>query len=268
MRSGITMFDYHIHTPLCNHAKGSMRNTVRHAVAKGIKEICFLDHLILDGPGMKNSMDRDELPLYMQAIALLRHEFRDKISIRAGLEVDFIPEKIAEIQEVTGRFDLDVIGASVHFINGYNVASTRVPIPPGQERDIALRYFERILELLDYDFFDMICHLDVVKKSGMTIHTDCLPLIHEIIDKVAERDVVLEFNAGGWDHPARESYPSPWIAEKCHKKDIRFSLGSDAHRPDRVGRNLDKALEILSQIGYTHIQTFERRLARPVTLRG
>lgn len=262
------MLDYHIHTPLCNHAKGSMRQAVSHAISKGLKEICFLDHLILDGPGMKNSMDRDEVPLYMQAIALLRHEFEDKITIRAGLEVDFIPEKISEIRSVTEHYDFDVIGASVHFIKGYNVASTRVPIPKDQERDIVLRYFEQILALLDHDFFDTICHLDVVKKSGIPLHPDCLPLIDMIIDKVAEKHVTLEFNAGGWSHPAGDSYPSAWIAGKCYKKNIPFSLGSDAHRPDQVGRNIDKALEILRQIGYSHIHLFHRRHAIPVPLRG
>lgn len=264
------MFDYHIHTPLCNHAKGSMREFVRHAMAKGFKEICFLDHLILDGPGMKNSMHKDEVPLYMQAIAVLRHEFKDKLTIRAGLEVDYNPKKLSEIRDITERFDFDVIGASVHFVRGYNVASSRVPLPKGKgnERDIALQYFEQVRAMVEHDFFDVVCHPDVVKKSGIAIHPDCMPLIDEILDTVAAKRLTLEFNAGGWDHPARDSYPSKDIAGKCHGKNIPFTLGSDAHRPEYVGRHLDKASDILKKIGFKHIHAFQRRKVRRVTLKG
>ncbi|MBW2249280.1 MAG: PHP domain-containing protein [Deltaproteobacteria bacterium] len=39
------MIDYHIHTKLCNHARGMMGAYVKRAIEKGLKEICFLDHL-------------------------------------------------------------------------------------------------------------------------------------------------------------------------------------------------------------------------------
>ena len=39
--------DYHIHTPLCNHAGGVMHAFVQQAIDIGFREICFLDHLTL-----------------------------------------------------------------------------------------------------------------------------------------------------------------------------------------------------------------------------
>jgi len=41
------MVDYHVHTALCNHADGSMREYLECACEKGLAEFCFLDHLIL-----------------------------------------------------------------------------------------------------------------------------------------------------------------------------------------------------------------------------
>lgn len=247
-----------------------MRDTVRQAVAMGFEEICFLDHLILDGPGTKNSMHRDEVPLYMQAVSVLRREFRDRISIRVGLEVDFNPERLSEILAITESFDFDMIGGSVHFVRGYNVASSKVPLPkgPDNERDMALAYFEQVRAMVEHDFFDVLCHPDVVKKSGMVIHPDCTTLIDEILDTVAAKQLTLEFNTGGWDHPGQESYPSENIARKCHEKNIAFTLGSDAHRPGHVGKNFGKALDILKQIGFTHLNVFKGRTARSVPLWG
>lgn len=264
------MIDYHIHTPLCNHAQGSMRQSVLHAVAAGFSEICFLDHLIVDGPGLKNTMDVAEVPLYIQAAANLKREFDGKITIRKGLEVDFIPEKIDRITEIIDRFDFDVIGASVHFVMGYNVASRRNAPPKGlfAEGEMARLYFEQLDRMLDYDFFDVVCHPDVVKKSGVVHNDDVEPIVDGLLEKIARKGLTLEFNTGGWDHPAGDSYPSRAFAKKCQIRGIPFTLGSDAHTPEGVGRNIDQGAAILKHIGYTHINTFERRQVRPVPLWG
>ncbi|MBU1168219.1 MAG: histidinol-phosphatase [Proteobacteria bacterium] len=264
----LPMIDYHIHTPLCNHAQGSMKAYIHQAISLGFSEICFLDHLILDGPGKKNSMDIREVPLYMQAIACLKHEFHDRITLRAGLEVDFIPEKIPQIKDILEGFNFDVIGASVHFVMGYNVASRREAPPKDlfDKQEIALRYFEQLDRMLDYDFFDVICHPDIVKKCGIPIPENCGPVIDDILTRISKKNLTLEFNAGGWDHPVGDSYPSEELAIKCHQKNIAFTLGSDAHRPEHVGKNIDKSVALLKKIGYTHVNTFEGRLVRPVPL--
>ena len=62
------MIDYHIHTRLCNHAKGTMEEYIQSAVAKGLREICFLDHLTLTKAGRTLSMAPDEVPLYFQSV--------------------------------------------------------------------------------------------------------------------------------------------------------------------------------------------------------
>ncbi len=48
------MIDYHIHTKLCNHARGVMGAYVKRAIEKGLTEVCFLDHLTLSEPGLSN----------------------------------------------------------------------------------------------------------------------------------------------------------------------------------------------------------------------
>jgi histidinol-phosphatase (PHP family) len=129
------MIDYHIHTPLCNHAHGPMEDYVCQAIQKGIREICFLDHLILDGPGMKHSMTAKEVPLYVNSVARLRDRYRDQIVVRTGLEVDYLPEKRGEIDEIIGMYAFDVIGGSYHFVKGLNVASRKEPPKIGKHEE-------------------------------------------------------------------------------------------------------------------------------------
>jgi histidinol-phosphatase (PHP family) len=263
------MIDYHIHTILCNHAHGSMEDYVREALSRGIDEICFLDHLILDGPGMKHSMDIREVPLYVQSVSRLKWAYRGSITIRLGLEVDFIPEKRGDIDRIIERYAFDVIGGSFHFVNGRNVASRKEApkVGPAEERMLVDGYFEGLMKMLESPYFDFICHPDIVKKTGIAIPEQSVPLIEKVLDRVAEKGVALEFNTGGWDHPVNDSYPSADFVRKCFSRGIPFTIGSDAHQPQRVGMHYERAVDILSSAGYTSVRTYDGRQVRPVPLK-
>jgi histidinol-phosphatase (PHP family) len=263
------MIDYHIHTPLCNHAEGGMEEYVLSAVNKGFSEICFLDHFIPEGPGTKHSMHAGEIPMYMQAISRLREKYSDRITIRAGLEVDYLPGCKGMIEEILGRFDFDAIGGSFHFVDGFNVASRKLMPPENQkDRDNLVRsYFEGLIRMLDWPYFNFFCHPDIVKKTGMVIPYSLSGLVGEFLSGVAEKGLALEFNTSGWDHPAGESYPSESLVKRCFEMSIPFTIGSDSHKPGNVGLHFDKALSILESAGYSELLSFEKRLVRPVPLK-
>lgn len=260
------MIDYHIHTPLCNHAYGKMEDYVASAVKKGLIEICFLDHLILSDYGKKSSMKIDEIPLYYAEILRLKREYSNKIEIRTGLEIDFDLANISRIEEILDQYSFDAIGGSIHFIDGINIASRReaVKMPPASENYLMEKYFETLYEMLDYDFFDFICHLDVIKKTGRTITDKFTAIIDAIIEKTAIKNKAIEINTSGWSHPAKECYPSTGIIEKCVDAKIPFVLSSDAHKADDVGNDFDKALNILSSFGCCHISSYKKRKIRAI----
>ncbi len=162
------MIDYHIHTPLCNHAVGEMREYVEAAVKKGLVEICFLDHLIVSGSGQKNSMSIEGVSGYYDQIQILKEQYQGLITISAGLEVDFDPENVHKVEKILNQFSFDAIGGSVHFVDGVNVASRHeaIAISPSDERILVRKYFEALNQMLEYRYFDFICHFDVIKKRA------------------------------------------------------------------------------------------------------
>ena len=264
------MIDYHIHTPLCNHANGSMEEYVLCAIGKGLTEICFLDHFIAAGPGMRHSMSLGEIPLYMQAIACLRHRYGDRIAVRAGLEVDFLPQERTLIEDVLGRYDFDAVGGSFHFVRGFNVASRKMQAPenPDERNALVETYYEGLIRMLEWPYFDFFSHPDVVKKTGLVVPPHLERLVDEFLRRLSEKGLALEFNTAGWDHPCGESYPSEDWVRRCRALNIPFTIGSDAHRPENVGIHFDKALAILMSAGYKELSAFERRQVRPVSLEG
>lgn len=262
------MIDYHVHTSLCNHASGSMEAYVQAAVAKGLETICFLDHLTFQEAGRDNAMQLREVPMYVDTARRLARQYRARIDVRVGLEVDFSADYVSACVDVVNTFDLDVVGGSVHFLDGQNVVSRRSAWSRGElEADaVYAKYIDALESMLDYDYFDMICHLDLPKKYN----THPSPLMADrfgnLLKKIQSRDLAVELNTSGFTYPVAESFPSPELLGQCARLKIPVVTGSDAHAPDQVGRSFDRARSLLYDAGYQHLTGFSHRQRETVSL--
>lgn len=255
------MIDYHIHTLLCNHAEGGIRSYVDAAVQAGLTEICFLEHFTLDKDSTAHAMHPNEVPLYVYAVQELKRAYRDRLTIRTGLEVDFTPEALPALEHLIETFDFDLIGASIHFVDGVNIASRRhaAAIPEKGFHALCRRYVQRIREMVETPFFDVVCHLDVIKKTGRPLPADMEADLMGVIDRMAEQDLALEVNTGGLAHPVNACYPSKALLAHAIHRGLALTTGSDAHKAHAVGAGLDTAMDTLRELGATHLARFEKR---------
>jgi len=255
------VIDYHIHTSLCNHAKKNMEAYVQQAVAIGLREICFLDHLTVSGDGRKNSMHPEEVGLYFQAVQKLKYRYQKQIRVRAGLEVEFSPHHVDMIHKIIRPFSFDAIGSSVHFAGGKNIVSKKeqAGLSETDFRKRCMQYIEAMEQMLACDYFDIICHLDVVKKFHGRLPEDIVHKFDEILSKIRYKNLTVEVNTSGKNHPAQEIYPGVDLLQKCLHKGIEITLASDAHHPDQVGQYGDQMITDLAADGFTHLAGFCRR---------
>jgi histidinol-phosphatase (PHP family) len=260
--------NYHVHTPLCNHATGSMLDYTRHAIRLGLEEICFLDHLTLTPADKGLTMAPDEVGLYFQAARDLANRYRDEISVKVGLEIDFHPGFMAIFDDIVGTYDFDVIGGSVHYLGQTDIVTRHSDWGHGKGDPDAVyaRYFEALHRLLDHDFLDMICHFDLPKKFGRLPRKSFEAEIEGLLAKMKEKDLTLEVNSSGYGHPIGEPYPSAKILTRCLEHGIPVTLGSDAHRPDQLTAHYDKTRAMLMAVGYSHLSYFTRRRRRRIPL--
>jgi histidinol-phosphatase (PHP family) len=264
------MIDYHLHTLFCNHAVGGMERYVQSAVDLGLREICFLDHLTIreTEPGL--SMTPEEIPYYFYAVQTLKQKYRNKISIKAGLEVDFNPNHTYCYQDIINTYAFDVIASSLHFPNDLDIVTHHSGWRYGEKNtdDVYALYFEQLQKMLEYDYFDVICHFDLIKKFGrkpmISFEKEC----DNILEIIKDKGKTIEVNTSGYDHPAGEIYPSLGILEKCYKQGISITMGSDAHRPANVGRHYGRVLPILLSIGYRQLAIFTKRQRSEIQIRA
>ena len=108
--------DYHMHTPLCHHAKGEPWELAAQAVQKGLSEIGFSEH----NPMIRDDWDdwhmvRDDLELYVANVEKARQDVPD-LQIKLALETDYIPGHEAWVRELKEQADFDYFIGSVHYI--------------------------------------------------------------------------------------------------------------------------------------------------------
>lgn len=262
------MLDYHIHTRLCNHADGTMQDYVRRAVSIGLQEICFLDHLTLADRGKNSSMALNEVGLYFQAAQNLKQAYSDRIAVKVGLETDFDRQHADCYREISQTFAFDVIGSSIHALGAVDVVSGNTDWACGRlDCDIIYKeYLARLIEMLDQDYFDVICHIDLVKKFGHLPNNSYTSQIEKIVDKIKRKNIVVEVNTSGFSHPAGEPYPGSELIEMLADAGVGLTMGSDAHRPEELGRYFERTSDLLQRFGVNELVAFSGRSRYAVPL--
>ena len=259
--------DYHLHTRLCGHAEGEMREYIEVAKQKGLEQVGFADHMPLlhiDIPSL--AMSREELPVYVESVTELKEEF-DDIEVKLGIEADYLPDTTSELATLLTSYDFDYIYGSVHFLDGWIFDSPHPDCIKEYEKhdidDLYRRYFEVLGEAVETGLFDILAHPDLLKKFDKRPRMDPRPLYVDLLERVKEKDICYEVSTAGLRWPAAELYPEKSFVEAAFSLGVPVTLGSDAHRPDQVASAFDEALSMLHEVGYRELATFsgrERRL--------
>ncbi|MGA7990967.1 MAG: histidinol-phosphatase HisJ family protein, partial [Thermoanaerobaculia bacterium] len=170
---GISRTDYHLHTARCGHAGGAMRAYVETALARGLDEIAFTDHIPLyflpgEDPDPTIAMTRAELPGYADEVEALREEFAGRIDVLLGLEADYAEGHEAALREILAAHDWDVVLGSVHWVSGDWIDAPNSGERHEREGSAALwrEYYRLLGKAAATGLFDVLTHFDLPKKFG------------------------------------------------------------------------------------------------------
>ena len=95
---------------------------------------------------------------------------------------------------------------------------------------------------------------------------DCTPLFEEFLNAAKKHHVAMELNTAGLRKDCKEIYPSAHILQLAHERLVPITFGSDAHAPEEVGMDFDRAIELARRIGYTQRCRFVQRQRESVPL--
>lgn len=265
--------DYHTHTVRCGHATGALEEYVESAIAAGLREIGFSDHIPMywlppeqRDPGIAMAMV--ELEEYVADVLRVRGRYPG-IPVRLGLEADFIPGREEELVRLLERYPWDYVIGSVHFIGEWGFDNP-AEVNRYAEWDISELYgkfFTLETMAARSGLFDILAHIDLIKKFGHRPSGDLSRLYADVAQAIAESGTAIELSTAGLRKPVREVYPNPQLLHECCRRGVPLVLSSDAHSPQEVGWSFADARALALQAGCTHTARFEgrRRYLEPIT---
>jgi histidinol-phosphatase (PHP family) len=254
--------DYHMHTPLCRHAKGEPVDYARRAVALGLTEIGFSDHSPMPRDDFDDwrMLDR-QLDEYVAKVRLAQETF-PQLTIRLALEVDFLPGHEKWIRQLAARHPWDYFIGSVHYVSDSWDIDNPAKLAEWKTRDafeVWSIYFERLTQAAKSRLFQIIGHADLPKKFGIRPGQNCRQMYREFVIAAAETGCAIELNTAGLRKDCREIYPCAELLELAWRKNVPITFGSDAHAPEEVGMNFAEAVALARSVGYTETCRFTRR---------
>lgn len=269
------LIDYHMHTRLTDGV-GEPADYAKVAMERGLQEIGFSDHaplgdemaiqqLALDEYRGDWNMKLSDLGTYVGWVQEAQAKF-PQLSIKLGLEVDYFPGREDWIRELAQMHGWDFFLGSVHFINGWPVDASA---KHWKDRDVEERwraYFDVWTQAARSKLFDSLAHPDLPKKFGLRPTTYFTDVFEAALTVVANSETAIEVSTAGLRKPCREVYPSVEFLKIAHRLGVPVTLGSDAHLPQEVGQDFDKAVKLLHSCGYKQICRFTQRKRELVAL--
>jgi len=245
------MLDLHVHLVGHNDREANRENIrafLDQASRRGLKEIGFADH--------DYYWDQMNFPL-------IREVAKDypQLDVRIGLEAEYRPNEEERIKHLLEQYPFDFVIGSIHEIAGwaFDISEEEAKHWQKDADELYRGYFEVVTRAASCGLFTTIGHFDLIKIFGVRPRTDILVLADESLTAVAAHGLALEVNTNGRYKPVQEFYPEQRLREEIQRRGIDFTLGSDAHCAEVVGRDIDEAILLLRQSGVRSIVGFENR---------
>lgn len=250
MNNKMQNFNYHTHTKRCRHADLDLSDEdyVLEFLKKGFQVIAFTDHCpekevidIRDNMRMVYS-EKDE---YLNSIKFLKNKYKNRISIKSGFEIEYLPGQEKNLLELRKDVDLMILGQ--HFVYDENKDLKIFRHQEFTNNDLFL-YASYIEEALKLGIVDIIAHPDIYMLSRDKFDDVCLEVAKRIGSAAEKYDIPLEINLceiaiylsrddpsriGGWKVNGF-SYPNRDFWQVISNYNVKVLYGIDAHYKSQI----------------------------------
>ncbi len=266
-------FSLHTHT-IGFDGQNTEEQMLERAVELGWDCIGFSNHFIVH-PRIKNTkmyeaaQKRDYHHIYSasfeEAVAKFEEHYKridelrkkSPIPIFKGMEVDFFayPQWAEGFATARKHLKPDYLIGSAHFVehdgtlyNSHDIKnSTKI-----EQQMLLYRYWQNERAAAQSGLFDILAHLDLMKKVGL--EQNACWMEQKTIDTIKKAGVIVELNTSYFKF-GQEPYPSPRIMQMLAKENIPVIISDDAHNINQLGWHFEETKEQALQCG---IKTFKR----------
>lgn len=257
--------DYHTHSTHSPDAGASMPELARAAVAAGLQELCFTDHLEPIAWGTKEPRPPFDWAALQRDFEETCRLTGDAIQLRLGIELGDAPLDIAHVERLMADApDLDFIIGSQHTLSEKYGCTDLYFFDPADEAEAYAGledYLDQVLETARWGKFSVLGHLTLPlrylnENRGFQLRFDHYrDRIQQILQTVIEQGKGIELNTNRGNTPLPDA---PWLRLYRELGGEIITLGSDAHTTGFVGCAIRERQQLLRECGFTRFCTFEK----------
>lgn len=253
--------NYHTHTIRCNHASGSDEEYVISAIKGGYDELGFSDHSCWQYssdfiPHIR--MQYEQFDEYYESISKLKEKYRDKISIKIGLECEYFPKYMDWLKTFIQDKKLDYIILGNHF-NGSDENGCYYGISCADDV-ILTRYIDDAIAGLKTGLYSYLAHPDLFMRGRNVWDDHAIKESYRLCRYCKENDIVIEYNLEGAMVNAQNQtldYPYPDFWKIVSEVGNTAIIGVDAHDNRSLESDFyrNQALKFLKELNIKIIDT-------------
>lgn len=242
---------------------GTIKENIESAISKNLLSIGISDHSFT-ACDTSYCMKKEDYDNYLAEIAKLKQEYKDKIPVFAGIEMDYFSE--------IDREKFDYVIASVHYIikdgicypvdhSAKQQQDCIIDAFGGNVYDMAKCYYDMVVEHAVRNKPDIIGHFDVINKFSLMPEDDkYLENAKQAMDEIIKHCNIFEINTGAIARGYRkEPYPSRELLEHLLSIGGKVVINADSHNPKNLDYFFNESVEILKNVGFTSYCVFNDR---------
>ena len=260
--------DTHMHSHFSGDSEAPMESMVLSAVQKGLRRICFTEHLDIDYKSPDGSDDGIfdlNIDSYLYELLDLRAKYKNAIDILFGIEIGVQPHLRRELALTGKSREFDFILHSTHMVGGIDPYYKEF-FEANDPAHAMERYFEEVRKnLKTFDNFDSLAHLDYCCRylpAGPDYDYSLVSdMADDILSFLIEHEKALELNTGGLGKSGGVMNPRSEILKRYRELGGELvTIGADAHRPEDIALGFDQACELLKSLGFKYYHVYQNRI--------
>lgn len=254
------MYNYHLHTNTSEDSNVEVDDYCKRAVELGFKSICITNHHEL--PSLRKnelySLTEDKLEKYYQDVLAARKKYPE-LEIGFGVEIGYVEGEEKQIKELIDSYPFDFVLGSVHHVDGREFFLVFDKLSFEEKQAMVKRYYEIAESSIRCGLFDSIGHLDLFLRVDDFDYSEYEADLIRTLELIREYDLAFEINTAGYRNRMKDCQPTARVLSQF--RDLKVTIGSDAHTVKEFEMGIDEGFQALRNAGFKEICTFKDRKA-------
>lgn len=253
----------------CHHARDSLEAVVQAYVDAGFSWVGITEHM----PPLDDSRRYPDEAASALSAATLQARFRDyfaecrrlqqvyagQIRLFTAFETENYPGSVGFVRALIAETRPDYIVGSLHHVGGIGIDYDRAEYQravqaAGSVEQLYCDYFDDQFAMLEALQPAVVGHFDLIRIFDPDyLQTLQLASVKRRMTRnlqlIAELGLIMDFNLRGFDK-STEQYPSMPVLQEALALGVCVVPGDDSHGVSSVGRNWERGVAILRELGH------------------